>query len=666
MLLAAGQLARVSVQHPLRSRPADCVIPRGVVQVRSGSCLWGSRALAWLLIGSVSKRWRFVMEWCGLVFADYPSILPSLLLGVCMRALRFMVGVSVVGVLMAGLVSPAAATQEGVPGVPDVSWLTPGSGAAPVPGELDGEAGGAGDRVSAQHTFLGKGKGRDCSKVRLVPGADLRGCDFRGVDLRGLNLKNANLKRADVRDTKLQKVNLKKVNFKKAKMQRATLNKAKLRKAKLKKAQMQRTNLVKAKMQKAKLQRANLCHSNLWRANLRRANLRHTDLCNASLRQARLAGVNVGGANLGGANLTGAISRGVTGTPKTLPDGWVLVNGVFVQGNPAPAATYALTYDGNTATGGSVPVDGSSPYLTGATVTVLGNTGSLAKSGYSFAGWNTAADGTGTGYAAADTFTIPAADTTLFAQWTINTYTLSYDGNTNDSGTAPVDQSGDFGTDVTVAAAGDLAKTGYTFAGWNTAADGTGTGYAAADAFTIPATDTTLYAQWTAAGACTVGATGPGGGVIFLDDTAGTGSCFEAAPADWNVGGSPDPSLSWGLNTCASSDIAGAVGTALGTGAANTSAITAACAEADAPAAWAAANYTNNGKSDWFLPSLYELNALDVSGVGSLSSFHYYWSSSLSDAGDAWDQFVGYGGGASWQSTDLKVNTFRVRPVRAF
>ena len=46
------------------------------------------------------------------------------------------------------------------------------------------------------------------------------------------------------------------------------------------------------------------------------------------------------------------------------------------------------------------------PTSSGATVTVLGNTGSLVKTGYTFAGWNTAANGSGTAYAPAATFTM--------------------------------------------------------------------------------------------------------------------------------------------------------------------------------------------------------------------------------------------------------------------
>ena len=78
-------------------------------------------------------------------------------------------------------------------------------------------------------------------------------------------------------------------------------------------------------------------------------------------------------------------------------------------------AAYSVTYDDNGSTGGSVPTD-ATEYSSGATVTVKGNTGSLEKEGFIFAGWNTDPDGEGTEYVAGDTFSI-SADTTLYAQW---------------------------------------------------------------------------------------------------------------------------------------------------------------------------------------------------------------------------------------------------------
>jgi hypothetical protein len=77
---------------------------------------------------------------------------------------------------------------------------------------------------------------------------------------------------------------------------------------------------------------------------------------------------------------------------------------------------YSVTYNGNTSTGGSVPVDASSPYNPASSVSVLGNIGSLVKTGFTFNGWNTAANGSGTPYSPANTFTINVI-TILYAQW---------------------------------------------------------------------------------------------------------------------------------------------------------------------------------------------------------------------------------------------------------
>ncbi|TLS51730.1 hypothetical protein FE782_12495, partial [Paenibacillus antri] len=142
------------------------------------------------------------------------------------------------------------------------------------------------------------------------------------------------------------------------------------------------------------------------------------------------------------------------------------------------------------------PADSIHDYNTG--VPVPGNTGGLAKLGHTFAGWNTAADGSGTNYTAPASFTMGAADVTLYAKWTVNGYTVTYEVNGATSGSAPSVSNHDYNTDVTVPGnSGGLVKTGYTFAGWNTAADGGGTAYTTGDAFMIGAADVTLYAQWT-------------------------------------------------------------------------------------------------------------------------------------------------------------------------
>jgi uncharacterized repeat protein (TIGR02543 family) len=91
------------------------------------------------------------------------------------------------------------------------------------------------------------------------------------------------------------------------------------------------------------------------------------------------------------------------------------------------ATAYSVTYNGNSNTGGSVPTDSAS-YASGSTVTVLGNSGSLVRTNYTFNGWNTAADGSGTNRAIASTFTMGSANVTLYAQWTSNAVTGSATG----------------------------------------------------------------------------------------------------------------------------------------------------------------------------------------------------------------------------------------------
>jgi uncharacterized repeat protein (TIGR02543 family) len=157
--------------------------------------------------------------------------------------------------------------------------------------------------------------------------------------------------------------------------------------------------------------------------------------------------------------------------------------------------TYSLTYNGNGNTSGAVPVDATSPYVSGATITTLGNTGSLAKTGNTFAGWNTTANGSGTAQAASSTFSMPAANTVLYALWTTNNYTVTFDANTGSG--SMTNQTIAYGAAANLTS-NSFTKIGYSFAGWNTLANGTGTSYANAQSYTMGAANATLYAQWTA------------------------------------------------------------------------------------------------------------------------------------------------------------------------
>ena len=74
-------------------------------------------------------------------------------------------------------------------------------------------------------------------------------------------------------------------------------------------------------------------------------------------------------------------------------------------------------------------------------------------------------------------------------------YAVKYNGNGADGGTAVADTVGMAGEEVTVAS-NTYTKTGNTFSGWNTKADGSGTSYAAGASLELGAADVTLYAQW--------------------------------------------------------------------------------------------------------------------------------------------------------------------------
>lgn len=174
------------------------------------------------------------------------------------------------------------------------------------------------------------------------------------------------------------------------------------------------------------------------------------------------------------------------------PASWPVPAAVSVT---TPTATsYTVSYDGNTSDSGSVP---SSTTGTGSQ-TVLGNTGPLVKAGYTFGGWNTAANGTGATYVAGSSI-IPVGNVTLYAIWNLApaTFTLAYDPNTASSGLAPTSTSGS-GSVALAPSAGTLSKPGFTFSGWNTAADGSGASYQPGAALNLTS-NVTLYAMWTPA-----------------------------------------------------------------------------------------------------------------------------------------------------------------------
>lgn len=122
--------------------------------------------------------------------------------------------------------------------------------------------------------------------------------------------------------------------------------------------------------------------------------------------------------------------------------------------------TYGLTYSGNGMDSGTAP--SAQSYNAGDTVTVSGNTGSLIKSGFTFSGWNTASNGTGTNRLVESSFTMPASAVTLYAKWVpVGSHLVDFNSN---GGTAVVDQQVlDGGKAV---APTSPTRTGYAFVDW--------------------------------------------------------------------------------------------------------------------------------------------------------------------------------------------------------
>ena len=159
---------------------------------------------------------------------------------------------------------------------------------------------------------------------------------------------------------------------------------------------------------------------------------------------------------------------------------------------------YRVYYSSNNGNSGTVPSDATNYNITNV-VTVVGNTANVGRTGYTWAGWNTAADGSGTTYQAAATLTMGSADVTLYAKWTAINYTITYNGNGFTTGTVPTDTNNyNIGGTISIAGSNGLARTGYTFLGWTVAADGTGTVMTSGYGLTVGSSDVTVYAKWSA------------------------------------------------------------------------------------------------------------------------------------------------------------------------
>lgn len=144
---------------------------------------------------------------------------------------------------------------------------------------------------------------------------------------------------------------------------------------------------------------------------------------------------------------------------------------------------------------------GSTPDTTGVTgqdVTIAQN--GFTRPGYTFTGW--ARDRrTDPSLQPGGRYTLTPGTTTLWAQWKADPAHLIYNANT---GSTSQTRRTDGVVDQTLTViANPFTRTGYTFTGWNTQADGRGKAYTAGNGFRLvadpksnPVNTSVLYAQW--------------------------------------------------------------------------------------------------------------------------------------------------------------------------
>ena len=179
---------------------------------------------------------------------------------------------------------------------------------------------------------------------------------------------------------------------------------------------------------------------------------------------------------------------------------------LYARWNPK---SYTINYNAN---GGSGTMS-SSTVSSGSSVTIKNN--AFTKKGYTFAGWTTNSNGTddGYGWTAGKSYTwnydngqkgISNNTLKLYARWTANSYTISYNSN-GGSGTMS-SSTVSTGGSVTIKS-NTFTRTGYKFVGWTTNSNGTddGYGWTAGKSYTwnydngqlgITNNSLVLYARW--------------------------------------------------------------------------------------------------------------------------------------------------------------------------
>lgn len=147
-------------------------------------------------------------------------------------------------------------------------------------------------------------------------------------------------------------------------------------------------------------------------------------------------------------------------------------------------ASYTISYNAN---GGSGAPSAQTKYY-GKTLTL--STSKPTRTGYTFQGWATSSTGA-KAYNAGASYTANAG-ATLYAVWTANTYTISY--NANGGSGAPSAQTKTYGVTLKLSTT-KPTKTNYNFLGWATSSSATSAQYASGANYTANG-NATLYAVW--------------------------------------------------------------------------------------------------------------------------------------------------------------------------
>jgi uncharacterized repeat protein (TIGR02543 family) len=123
---------------------------------------------------------------------------------------------------------------------------------------------------------------------------------------------------------------------------------------------------------------------------------------------------------------------------------------------------------------------------------------SFSDPGYTFVGWNTSIDDSGTSYADGSTYSFNA-DVGLYAQWlpipVVHNVTFFENANATDSTTSMQAASTPQNLTLIQNLNPGFSNAGYAFAGWNTSANGSGNSYTDGSTYSFNA-DVGLYAQW--------------------------------------------------------------------------------------------------------------------------------------------------------------------------